>query len=117
MKYLLLLIALLWVFSTIPCKGQATFKQSFINMPLASYESSPGLQPMGTPLSRTASGLIGVGLIVASVPVVLGGMKILSNSGGFDYTGTAGGAALIVLGGVSYTIGVGVLSIAIKRKE
>ena len=116
MKHLVLYFTLLITAPAITCSAQATFKQTFINMPLAS-EPSLGQQPIGIPLSRTGSGLVGVGFMVAAVPLVLGGASLVGPAGEGNYLDVAGGAILIALGSVSFIVGFIVFDKALARKE
>lgn len=114
MKNLLLILALLSVFSTIPCKAQATFKQAFINMPLAP-ESSLRLQPIKTPLSRTGAGLLSGGFLVVGFALVVIGRTGFRNRNFSDWNYIGGDLAVIILGGGLVLTGGVLLDAALTR--
>jgi len=110
MKHLLLILALLITAPAITCRAQATFKQAFISMPLAS-ESSLGLQPIGTPLARDEEILFGIILTAGGTLLSIWGpfeiAKDLRNPSAYMY------GIGIITGAIMLGVGIPLLAIGI----
>lgn len=116
MKHLVFALALLITAPAITCRAQARFKQAFINMPLAS-ESSHGLQPMGTSLSRHEARFLGAGFFVVGFALVIIGKAVIESGDILGFRELVVGGGIIVLGGGFTFTGSIVLGIALIRKE